>query len=142
MGYIVRHATRTLVKVGHRYTLALLGIDPDRSITVVDVAIPSRVILGGQLDISVTLHAADATEAVVDYVLAFAGRPGRPGGRKVYKLKRLTVPAGQTVTVGKSHPLRAGMTTRTIHPGAHEIEVLVNGTPRARRRFAIMEPGG
>ncbi|MBB2915598.1 3-methyladenine DNA glycosylase AlkC [Streptosporangium becharense] len=140
MNYIVRHATRTLVKAGHRDTLDLLGVDPDRRVTVTDVMIPPTVHLGAVLDISITVHAVETSEAIVDYVVHFAGPSGRPGGRKVYKLRRLTVSAGNPVTLVKTHPLRAGMSTRTIHPGEHAIEVLVNGTPRARRSFQVVQP--
>ncbi|GAA2913065.1 hypothetical protein GCM10010517_79620 [Streptosporangium fragile] len=140
MNYIIRHATRTLVKTGHRDTLGLLGIDPDRRVTVTDLTIPPTVHLGAALDISITVHAAETSEAIIDYAVHFAGPPGRPGGRKVYKLRRLTVPAGHSVTLAKTHPLRAGMSTRTIHAGEHAIEVLVNGTPRAKRSFQVIQP--
>ncbi len=138
MDYIIRHATRTLVKTGHRQTLRLLGVDPDLRVTVTDLAIPPAVRLGSALDISVTLHAAEETELIIDYALRFAGPAGRPGGRKVYKFRRLTVPAGRPVTLTKAHPLRAGMTTRTIRTGDHAIELLVNGTPQASRDFQVI----
>lgn len=79
------------------------------------------------------------TEAIVDYVVHFRGTSGRFTRRKVYKLRRITLPAGKDVTITKRHPIRSNMTTRAIYPGRHEIEVLVNGTVQARREFWIRE---
>jgi 3-methyladenine DNA glycosylase AlkC len=135
MGFIVRHATRSLVKAGHPGSLAILGIPTGQPAVVTRLRVPRHVKLDTALEFSLDLDAEQDTEAVVDYALHFQGPSGRPTGRKVYKLRRLTLPAGVTITITKSHPLRSNMTTRKLHPGRHEIEILVNGISRARRTF-------
>lgn len=135
MDFIVRHATRSLVKAGHSGSLAILGIPAGQPDVVTRLSMPSRVELDAELEFSLDLDARRDTEAVVDYALHFQGPSGRLTGRKVYKLRRLTLPAGVTTTITKRHLLRSGMTTRKLYPGMHEIEILVNGTSQARGTF-------
>jgi 3-methyladenine DNA glycosylase AlkC len=134
MDYIVRHATRSLVKAGHPATLAILGIPTSRTDVVARLRVPRQVQLDTALEFSLDLESGQETEVIVDYVLHFPGPAGKLTGRKVYKLRRVTLSAGVT-TITKRHRLRSGMTTRTLYPGRHEIEVLVNGTPKARGTF-------
>lgn len=138
LDWIVRHATRTLVKAGHRPTLGLLGISTDDHVMLTDLDASPTVELGGFLDLSLTVRADQKATVVIDYALRFAGSNGQPGGRKVFKLRRLTLAAGQSITLAKRHRLRAGMTTRTIHPGGHVVEVLINGTAVANRHFTVL----
>jgi 3-methyladenine DNA glycosylase AlkC len=139
LDYIVRHATRSLVKVGHHGALELLGVGVSEPIAVSRFEVPRHVQLDSELPLSLTIRAKQDTEAIVDYVVHFQGASGRLTKRKVYKLRRITLPAGKDVTITKRHPIRSNMTTRAIYPGRHEIEVLVNGTVQARREFWISE---
>lgn len=140
MQYLTRHATRTLVKTGHPETLALLGVDADAAVTLVRLHLPDRVALGADLEFALTLRAEQDGEAIVDYMLHFPGPSGELTGRKTYKLSRVRLTAGDDVDLVKHHRLRAGMTTRTIRPGEHEVEILINGRSRARRSFVVTAP--
>lgn len=142
MDYIVRHATRSLVKAGHPATLEILGVPTDQPDVVTRLRVPRQVRLDTELEFSIDLDADRDTEAVVDYALRFPGPSGRLTGRKIYKLRRLTLPAGVTITIAKRHLLRSNMTTRKLYPGKHEIEILVNGTARASRSFWLDPPAG
>ena len=135
MEFIVRHATRSLVKVGDAGALALLGIPTGQPDVRIRLRVPRHVELDAALEFSLDLDSQRDTEAVVDYALHFQGPSGSLTGRKVYKLRRLVLPAGRHITITKRHMMRSGMTTRRLFPGRHEIEILVNGTSQARRTF-------
>jgi hypothetical protein len=43
----------------------------------------------------------------------------------------------KSVNVSKSHVLRQYMTTRTLYPGKHEIEIQINGKRLAKESFLL-----
>jgi hypothetical protein len=58
---------------------------------------------------------------------------------KVFKGWKLTLAAGQSRTLVKQHSFKA-VTTRRYHAGAHAIEILINGSTRARARVTLSLP--
>lgn len=138
MRFMVRHATRTLIKKGHPDALAMWGMSPDPQVAVVDLVWTPSVAMGEALEFSFDLVAEEAAEVIVDYVVTFQGRAGGMTGRKVFKLTSLSLGAGERARVTKRHPMRAGMTTRRLHPGAHEFQLQVNGTDHGTWPFTLV----
>ncbi|WP_119696184.1 DNA alkylation repair protein [Microbacterium halotolerans] len=138
LAFVVRHATRTLVKAGHPGAMELVGIAPGQTIELIDVDVPSSVALGESLDFRVQIRSPHDAEAIVDYAMH---SPRADGGmsRRVFKLGRTMLPAGETVALTKSQLLRQNMTTRTIRPGTHGLEVIVNGLSHPVRDFDVTE---
>lgn len=127
MAFIVEHSCRTLIKNGDRAALKLLGYGDKPSITISDLATSTpTVAVGAAFEFSFTLTAKKAQRLMVDYTMVFARDAGGPGGTKVFKVKRLEVEAGQTITIKKKHPMKL-MTTRRLYEGAHTITLQVNG---------------
>jgi hypothetical protein len=117
--------------------MELLGVPARPAVTFWDVRVPEQVQLGSTLEFSFTIRAEEDTEVIADYVLHYQGKGGRLTGRKVYKLKRLTLAKGQQTTLTRRHPLRPDMTTRQIRPGRHELEIQLNGLSHGRHSFWI-----
>jgi hypothetical protein len=61
----------------------------------------------------------------VDYAVHFAKANGKTS-RKVFKLKRLDLPPGASVTLTSDVSFKE-MTTRKHYPGVHRLEALING---------------
>lgn len=137
MTFMVRHATRTLIKKGHPGAMALWGMSPDPQVSVVDLQWTPVVAMGDALEFSFDLVAEEAAEVIVDYVVTFQGKAGGLSGRKVFKLKSLSLHPGERVRVSKRHPMRAGMTTRQLHPGAHEVQLQINGADHGTWPFTL-----
>ena len=55
---------------------------------------------------------------------------------KVFKLQTLDIAPGATVAVGKTLSLQQ-MTTRTHYPGAHQVELVLNGRPQPLGQFQL-----
>jgi 3-methyladenine DNA glycosylase AlkC len=136
--FITKHALRTLVKAGHPGALELVGINLSTKIHLNSPQLTPEVPIGQALDFSFELTAQSDANVLVDYAIKFAGRDGELTGRKVYKLKQVTLTAGVPVQLQKRHPLRGQMTTRRIYPGDHILEVLVNGVIRYEGKFKVM----
>ncbi len=129
LGWMNRHALRTLVKQGNAGALALLGYRADAPVRLVALTPQTdHVVIGDAIEFTVELAttADKPVPVLVDYEIRFA-RPNGRAGRKVYKLGQTVVPAGGTVTLRKRHKLKGNATTFTLHPGAHRLSVQVNG---------------
>lgn len=137
MAFIVRHATRGLIKAGHPGAMRLLGIVGDTPIEVLALEAPPQVRLDDSLAFTVALRAAEDCEAIIDYALHSPAASAGRTTRKVYKLRRIALRAGQAVEIGKRHALRSDMTTRTIRPGTHRLEIIVNGGGAASHTFIV-----
>lgn len=138
MEFITSHALRTLIKAGNPHALKMVGVSASAPVRIARVVIPRSVKMNAALAFSFVLAAPRRCEVIVDYEIIFAGRDGKPSGKKVFKLKRTSLAPGTPVAIAKRHILRAGMTTRTLHRGAHRLAIHVNGRRAAEARFRLV----
>ncbi|AVO37090.1 hypothetical protein [Pukyongiella litopenaei] len=136
LAWMAGHALRGLVKAGHPGAMAALGFDPDAAIVVEDFAVPGRVAIGEMLMITATLRADAGARALVDCVFRRRRADGSEG-RKVIKLKQLTLPPGEQVEIAKAHRLKGDATTFRLHPGPQGIDLMSNGRLRAQATFEL-----
>lgn len=135
---LIRHALRHLVKQGHAGALAMMGADPAVNFAIDDMKLSARrVAIGGKIGIALTLRNAGRKRslAIVDYAVHHLGARGdlRP---KVFKWKQLELAPGQTVPLARPHSLKP-VTTRRYYPGAHKIDIRVNGRILAEAAFTL-----
>jgi 3-methyladenine DNA glycosylase AlkC len=138
---LLRHACRTLVKNGDARILKLWGLGRRFAGEARLVVRPTRVALGGRLDMQLTLasRSAKAQPLVVDYRVHHVKADGGTSP-KVFKGWKLELPARGTVQRVKRHSLRA-VTTRRYYAGRHVVEVQVNGRVVAEAAFTLTLPG-
>jgi 3-methyladenine DNA glycosylase AlkC len=138
--FITKHALRTLIKQGHPEALALLGInhETDVELTAFELA-ENTVRIGEAVRFSATLTAPAAETVLVDYVIYFQSKTGGATNSKVFKLGQFEMAPHQPLQISKKHPLRANMTTRTIIPGEHWVELQVNGKKLIKKRFEVVK---
>ena len=140
--WIVRHASRTLIKQGHPGALALRGFArPAVVVEAFDVG-PDPLDFGGRLQLHATLRGAAkesqrwAVDFVMHHVKANGGRTA-----KVFKWREVTVAPGAVVSLDKAHAIRA-ISTRRYYPGLHRVELQVNGQVLAGADFTLQMPAG
>lgn len=136
LDFMIRHATRGLVKQGNDRALALHGVATDAEVTLTGFACDSSVDLGDALAFAFTVTTPHDADLIIDYVIEFPGPTGRIG-RKVYKLTRHRAIAHAPATIEHRHLLRAAMTTRKIIPGVHHLEIQINGRTHTTATFAV-----
>ncbi|MGE4169805.1 MAG: DNA alkylation repair protein [Candidatus Margulisiibacteriota bacterium] len=128
MAYLCRHALRGLIKAGHADTLRFLNYSPEAQVSLSHFSLEKSVVkIGEALVFSLELRAQKAERVVVDYVLHFQNKAGEMASKKVYKLTECTLQKGEPQCFSKRHPLRANMTTRPLFPGAHRVDIQING---------------
>ena len=139
--WIIRHATRTLVKEGHPKVFALLGFTQKPKLKVEPPTLSTRhLILGDPLGMKVQISSSseDKQYVVIDYAVHYIKANGQSSA-KVFKWKNLRLKPGQTLTLEKSHPFKK-ITTRRHYSGTHQIEILVNGQHASVSAFELHIP--
>jgi 3-methyladenine DNA glycosylase AlkC len=137
MEYIFRHALRTLVKKGNSNALKLLGFQNDARVNLSKFRVPKQVKMNTALEFSFTIQAQKDINIIIDYILHFQNKAGKLSSKKVFKLTSLTLKKEKPVRISKIHMLKERMTTRTLYPGKHEIEIQINGRRLAKGSFLL-----
>lgn len=136
--WIVNHALRSAVKRTEAGALDALGFGATANVAIRNASIePERVKIGGKVVIRLTVQnkEAEAQRVLVDLRVHFVKSNGATSA-KTFKLKQLELGAKESVTLQKTVSL-AQHTTRKHYPGAHLVEVLLNGKARRLGSFEI-----
>ena len=139
VNWIIRHATRSLVKAGNTQILSLLGYQQDLALGPVDLQLSSeQVQLGDKLTFSVSLQSTShlSQNLVVDFAIHFVKANGQRKP-KVFKFTSLVLDARQHKTLNKSHAIKA-ITTRQYYAGEHVLAILINGQVVAQQKFELL----
>lgn len=126
--WIVRHGLRNLIKAGEPRALALLGAKPLESVRLESFSVvPGVIQVGDTLRMqAVVVNESDLPQTlVVDYAIHFVMAKGKLS-KKVFKWVTMTLKSGERWVLEKSHSFRP-ITTRRYYPGAHRLELQVNG---------------
>ncbi|MEP3786585.1 DNA alkylation repair protein [Ascidiaceihabitans sp.] len=138
LGWMTKHALRTLIKQGHEGAMGHLGYHADAPIAVRATLQDTHVAMGQAVTFQVEIEASQTVPLLIDYRIRFA-RPGGKISEKVFKLKQTEVHGGKPCVVKKAHKLKGGASTFTLHPGAHQIIVQVNGRDHATLDFDLTQ---
>lgn len=140
--WVIKHATRTLVKTGHSRVYPLLGYSRQPTIGTPELTIATPAIkLGDTLHFSLKLHSqlpktsAKSQRFVVDYAIGFVKANGEQK-LKVFKLKNVSLNHQQQITLQKQQVLKA-ISTRKYYSGVHQLVILINGVNMAEGEFNL-----
>ena len=138
---LVEHALRSAVKRGEPNALRLLGYGAKARVSVENVRVaPRRVPIGKRVAMCFTLRSTARTfqDLLVDIAVHFVKANGR-AAPKVFKLKRVTLPPRGRVELGTTISL-AVHTTRKPRPGAHAVDIVINGVAIPAASFDVTAP--
>lgn len=135
---LLRHASRTLLKQGHRGALANFGFDPPLGVAAQLAIATPAVRFGSDLLLGLSVRNAHSLRqrVMIDYAVHHRKGNGDTSP-KVFKWTTVTLEAGATVALKKHHPIRP-ITTRRYYGGAHRVVVLINGQPAAEADFELI----
>lgn len=126
--WIAKRAARTLIKAGHRRALALFNFGGKPAVKLGGLRVtPARLRLGDTFEFSFALASTARRDQrlAVDYLMHYVKASGGTAA-KVFKLREVTLPAGETVSFAKRQVIR-NFTTRRHYAGRHRLEIQVNG---------------
>lgn len=141
IGWITRHALRTLVKKGDPRALDLLGYPAAPAVEVRNLSVDRDTIpFGGEVTVTfdVVSTGGEAQSLVIDYVVHLVRASGSRTP-KVFKLTKREIGPGEVITITRSHSFRP-VTTRRYYPGEHLIEPQINGQTFGQVAFTVEEP--
>jgi 3-methyladenine DNA glycosylase AlkC len=135
--WIIKHASRTLVKEGHPEVLKLLGFSTD--VDVSNFQFPKKVKIGEELtfDFDIKSNEEEELDVVIDYSVHYMKSNGK-NAPKVFKLTKKTLKPGKIEKIKKKQSFKL-ITTRKYYPGTHHIEILVNGSEKGKFSFELKE---
>lgn len=136
--WLIRHATRTLVKAGHPRVFSLLGYTDKPEISLSPIKLQQeQIVLGEALQFNVQLHATGPKpqKLVLDYAIHHMKANGQTSP-KVFKLKNLTLKAGEKLSIDKKHMIKE-ISTRKYYSGTHKLEILINGLGMRGMEFEL-----
>jgi hypothetical protein len=125
---LLRHASRHLIKAGHREVLQAWGLGQGLQGHATLQAAHPRVQIGQKLPLHIRVHAspdAPVQSLEVDYRVHHIKADGSTSP-KTFKGKRITLAPGETVAWQKLHSF-VPVSTRVLRPGLHRIDLQVNG---------------
>lgn len=136
--WIIKHASRSLLKDGHTEALKLLGYDPEAAHRVTGFQCSETVVFGNALEFSFRLRneGRKAADFLVDFVVYFKKANGKLAP-KVFKLSSKRLRPGEEVLFVKKHPIRP-ITTRVYYGGTQRLALQVNGRESAARDFELV----
>lgn len=125
--WIIKHASRTLIKDGHKQALLLHGYDSNTPFNIANFSCTKVVHFGESLNFSFLLTNLSSHEAsfVIDYVMYFKKANGKLSP-KVFKITQKQIKPNAQIKLLKSHPLKP-ITTRSYYPGEQAIALKING---------------
>jgi 3-methyladenine DNA glycosylase AlkC len=134
---LLRHASRSLIKQGHAPTLAAWGLASGLSGWATLTLSAAKVAVGDSIGLHVVLQstAREPQPLEIDYAVHHVRANGSISP-KVFKGWKLTLAPGEERALDKRHSLRP-VTTRTLYPGFHRIELRVNGQTLADAAFEL-----
>jgi 3-methyladenine DNA glycosylase AlkC len=136
---LLRHASRSLVKAGDAAVLTAWGQGQAFNGQVELALSPLALRVGDSLSLSLQLHsgAQQAQHLVLDYAVHHAKAAGHTTA-KVFKGWVLDLAPGETRTLTKRHSFKP-VTVRRYHPGAHALDLRINGQVLARVDFELLQ---
>lgn len=135
--WVIRQALRSLIKEGHSGALELMGYGPPVQIAAKLAVHPDQVAIGETIELKAHLHnqSMDGQVLLLDYAVHYV-RANGSAAPKVFKWKEVSLPSGAAISLKKEHAFRV-TTVRKLYPGAHKIELQVNGVRLAETRCQL-----
>ncbi len=137
--WIIKHASRTLIKKGHQDSLALFSFEKNIKLRLDKFKLSTTAIrLGEELhfQFQLTSEKRTAQKLVIDYAIHYSKSSGKSSA-KIFKLKEINLLPGQQVIITKKQ-LFKDLTTRKHYAGKHVLEIMVNGKLMGSKTFQLM----
>jgi 3-methyladenine DNA glycosylase AlkC len=134
---LLRHASRTLIKQGDAAVLAAWGLGQAFRGEARWAVAPSRVAVGGDLTLKLLLRSTSPRpqRLVIDYAVHHVKANGSTSP-KVFKGWTLELGPREERALERRHSFKP-ITTRTYHPGAHTVDLRINGKLLGEATFQL-----
>ena len=136
--WIIKHASRTLIKKGHAGSMQIFGFENKPQIEIANFKLKSQKIKLGQnleFEFDIVSKKSKPQKLVIDYIIHYVKKSGELSP-KVFKLSETNLESKQIQHFKKKQILK-DFTTRKHYAGRHELEIQVNGSVFAKTTFKL-----
>ncbi|MDO9000899.1 MAG: DNA alkylation repair protein [Bacteroidota bacterium] len=136
--WIVKHASRTLIKKGNTQSLAIFDFEKNPKLKLEKFKIiKPKLKLGEHLEFEFSLTSEKNTsqKLVIDYIIHYQ-KKGAELSPKVFKLKEITLKPKEKISISKKQVLK-DFSTRKHFSGLHYLEIQVNGKVLSKQPFHL-----
>ena len=137
LGWMIRHSLRTLLKQDYPAALELLGYTTEPNFRLSKQDISKTVAVGDNFEWRATLTSLADQRLKVTLKIHYLKANGSLSA-KVFAVRNGDFRKGESFEIAKRQPFRP-VTTRTLYPGIHYAELIVNGKSRKKRAFNLIE---
>ncbi len=137
--WIIKHASRTLIKKGHPESLAVFNFEKNVKVDIKNFKLnKSKIKLGDTLvfDFDIVSEKTTPQKLVIDYAIHYSKKSGE-AFPKTFKLKEVELKPKQTIHISKSQRF-LDFTTRKHYSGKHLIEIKINGKVMEKKSFDLV----
>lgn len=137
--WIIKHASRTLIKKGHKDSLSVFDFEKNAKVKIEKFRLNTdRLKLGDTLHFEFDLVSGKSSpqKLVVDYLIHYRKKSGELSP-KVFKLKELDLKPKEKLEISKKQVFK-DFTTRKHFAGEHAIEIQINGKIIHRQPFKLI----
>jgi len=136
INWVTRHALRTLVKQDHPGALTLLGYPTNPDFRVSAIAASTLVPVGENLNYQCTIK-SNANQNLKIALRVYYLKANGSHTTRVFAVKDAKAASGEKFQINKKILFRP-ITTRTMYPGEHHVEIVVNGIARGKKTFSLV----
>ncbi|MBT4790173.1 MAG: hypothetical protein HON90_01260 [Halobacteriovoraceae bacterium] len=136
--WIIRHASRTLLKQGHPKALLLHGYHRCDEVRATNMKLSHKLIQEGDfitLSFKLVNKSKQAHKLLVDYIVDFPKKDGRFSA-KAFRLKDFIIGEDEVVSIIKKISFKK-VTTRKHYSGRHHISLQINGVTGKKLGFEL-----
>lgn len=137
--WVLKHASRTLLKQGHTELLSLFGFEKDSTMLLEAFKIDTpEVKMGADLFFSFALknNGSKPKKVRLEYGMYYRKANGTLS-KKVFKISEREFGAGETYTINRKQSFKP-ITTRVYYPGGHKLSLIVNGVELTTGEFELL----
>ena len=138
--WVIKHGCRTLLKQGNSDIMGLFGFDfarEDIQIEHFQITNP-KVKLGASLEFRFDLlnKRNKSSKIRLEYGVYYQKANGTLA-KKVHKISEKEYAKNSRTNISRKHPFRV-VTTRQLHPGLHQVAVIINGNEFEKHNFELL----
>lgn len=138
--WVVKHGCRTLLKGGNPEIMELFGMGFAKSISIENFLIATPVVkVGDSLEFSFNLLNTSKKRAKIrlEYAIYYQKANGMLT-KKVHKISETEYAGNSAKQINRKHSFKV-VTTRKLHPGLHQVAVIINGNEFEKYDFELMK---
>ncbi len=139
--WIIKHASRGLLKKGNIHALQLFGLNHQLKTDVLDLKLDKlNLKIGESLNFETTVYLDENTahQLRMEYNIYYMKSNGKTSP-KIFQIGTYQVKPKQQLTIKRSLKF-IELTTRKHYPGEHILAIVINGKEVAQQKFTLNHP--